>query len=83
MTHPAGSGRADRARSAELAAGPLLRRCPAADPVGTGKTYVALAVAAAVNRRSQTACVVPLHWWTSGASRAAGRRAGAVCPRSE
>jgi len=30
-----------------------------ADPVGTGKTYVALAVAAAVNRRSQTACFVP------------------------
>ncbi len=30
-----------------------------ADPVGTGKTYVALAVAAAINRRRPTACLVP------------------------
>jgi superfamily II DNA or RNA helicase len=30
-----------------------------ADPVGSGKTYVALAVAAAVNGRSPTACLVP------------------------
>ncbi len=30
-----------------------------ADPVGTGKTYVALAVAASVNRGSPTACLVP------------------------
>jgi superfamily II DNA or RNA helicase len=30
-----------------------------ADPVGSGKTYVALAVAAAANRGSPTACLVP------------------------
>jgi len=30
-----------------------------ADPVGTGKTYVALAVAAALNRGGPTACFVP------------------------
>ncbi len=30
-----------------------------ADPVGSGKTYVALAVAAAFNGRSPTACLVP------------------------
>ncbi|HEU5169315.1 MAG TPA: DEAD/DEAH box helicase, partial [Gemmatimonadales bacterium] len=30
-----------------------------ADPVGTGKTYVALAVAAAVNGRRSTVCLVP------------------------
>ena len=30
-----------------------------ADPVGSGKTYVALAVAAAVNGRTPTACLVP------------------------
>jgi hypothetical protein len=30
-----------------------------ADPVGTGKTYIALAVAAALNRAAQTACLVP------------------------
>ena len=30
-----------------------------ADPVGSGKTYVALAVAAAFNRGSPTACLVP------------------------
>ena len=30
-----------------------------ADPVGSGKTYVALAVAAALNRRSPIACLVP------------------------
>jgi hypothetical protein len=30
-----------------------------ADPVGTGKTYVALAVAAALNRNRPTACLVP------------------------
>jgi superfamily II DNA or RNA helicase len=30
-----------------------------ADPVGSGKTYVALAVAAAFNRSAPTACVVP------------------------
>jgi superfamily II DNA or RNA helicase len=30
-----------------------------ADPVGSGKTYIALAVAASVNRGSSTACVVP------------------------
>ncbi|MGZ8398889.1 MAG: SNF2-related protein, partial [Gemmatimonadales bacterium] len=30
-----------------------------ADPVGSGKTYVALAVAASLNRGSPTACLVP------------------------
>jgi superfamily II DNA or RNA helicase len=30
-----------------------------ADPVGSGKTYVALAVAAAINRRATTVCLVP------------------------
>src|SRR6266545_2292720 len=30
-----------------------------ADPVGTGKTYVALAVAAAINRRRPIVCLVP------------------------
>jgi len=30
-----------------------------ADPVGSGKTYVALAVAAALNRGRPTACLVP------------------------
>jgi superfamily II DNA or RNA helicase len=37
-----------------------------ADPVGSGKTYIALAVAAAVNQRNATACLVPAtllpHW---------------------
>jgi hypothetical protein len=42
-----------------------------ADPVGSGKTYVALAVAAAVNRES-TVCLVPatlLTQWKSAAAR--------------
>jgi superfamily II DNA or RNA helicase len=42
-----------------------------ADPVGSGKTYVALAVAAAMNRRS-TACLVPatlLPQWKATADR--------------
>jgi hypothetical protein len=45
-----------------------------ADPVGTGKTYVALAVAAAVNRRDPTACFVPavlLEQWREVARRVA------------
>ncbi len=41
-----------------------------ADPVGSGKTYVALAVAAEFNRSSPTACVVPAtlvaQWETAG-----------------
>jgi superfamily II DNA or RNA helicase len=45
-----------------------------ADPVGSGKTYIALAVAAALNRKCRTACVVPatlLAQWE-----AAGRKLG-------
>jgi superfamily II DNA or RNA helicase len=45
-----------------------------ADPVGSGKTYVALAVAAALNRTHPTACLVPatlLPQW-----QAAGERLG-------
>ncbi|HZA98924.1 MAG TPA: hypothetical protein VE399_09115, partial [Gemmatimonadales bacterium] len=30
-----------------------------ADPVGSGKTYIALAIAAALNGRKPTACLVP------------------------
>jgi superfamily II DNA or RNA helicase len=42
-----------------------------ADPVGSGKTYVALAVAAAINRARPTACLVPatlVEQWRSTAS---------------
>lgn len=43
-----------------------------ADPVGSGKTYVALAIAAAFNRGSTTACLVPAtllcQWKTAAAS---------------
>src|SRR5687767_7435539 len=43
-----------------------------ADPVGSGKTYVSLAVAAALNRGSATACFVPatlLGQWEAAAAR--------------
>ena len=43
-----------------------------ADPVGSGKTYIALAVAAAVNARRSTACVVPatlVEQWAEAAER--------------
>ncbi|MFL5515273.1 MAG: helicase-related protein, partial [Gemmatimonadales bacterium] len=43
-----------------------------ADPVGSGKTFVALAVAAALNPRSPTACLVPatlVAQWRSVAAR--------------
>jgi len=37
----------------------LFRGCLLADPVGTGKTYIALAVAALVNGPRDTCCIVP------------------------
>jgi len=37
----------------------LFRGCLLADPVGTGKTYIALAVAALVNGQRDTCCIVP------------------------
>lgn len=43
-----------------------------ADPVGSGKTYVALAVAAALNREAPVACLVPavlIHKWEITAAR--------------
>ncbi len=43
-----------------------------ADPVGTGKTYVGLAVAVALNRRKPTVCFVPaalVEQWTAVARR--------------
>ena len=43
-----------------------------ADPVGSGKTYIALAVAAALNGRRSTACLVPaalVGQWAETASR--------------
>jgi superfamily II DNA or RNA helicase len=45
-----------------------------ADPVGSGKTFVALAVAASTNRRAPTACLVPaalVPQWRTVASRLA------------
>ena len=43
-----------------------------ADPVGSGKTYIALAVAAALNARRSTVCLVPatlVGQWTEAGSR--------------
>ena len=43
-----------------------------ADPVGSGKTYVALAAAASLNPRGPTACLVPatlVQQWQAAAAR--------------